>query len=250
MTLPKWSWVLFLALAAANALAAAEITGKVRDVGGDTATVVIEGGGLPAVGDRVEIFFKLSGADEDILVASGKVAALDAKIVKVKIENTTGTVAPDQLARIKSPSVAQAPASSPASTSSPTGTITTGPSLVGNWAGTYRNGDKYFFTFKADQTVTWTIEAKPEASGARPRAAIRAKYRLDHTTKPGRIELFDSDSPEFLPKGKTLRALFEFQGDSQLKMDLSEGANEHPEMGFTDSAAVFSKATSPATPEK
>jgi hypothetical protein len=217
MTLPKYGLLIFLALAAASSLPAAEIMGKVRDVRGDAATVVIDGDALPAVGDSVEIFFKLAGADEEISVARGTVAGVDAKVVKIKIEKATGTVAKDQLARFKSGSTPQAPAASPASTSSPSGTAaTTSPSIVGNWVGTFGNGDKYSFTFKADQTVSWTIDAKTESSGARPRATLHAKYRLDNTTKPNHIDMFDFDSPEYVPKGETLHGLFEFQGDSQL----------------------------------
>lgn len=113
MRMPKYCWLILLALTAASSLSAADITGKVRDASGDTATVVIDGDTLPAVGDSAEIFFKIPGADEEISVASGKVAAVDAKVVKIKIEKTTGTVEKDQLVRIKSGSTAQAPAVSP-----------------------------------------------------------------------------------------------------------------------------------------
>ena len=113
------------------------------------------------------------------------------------------------------------------------------PSIVGDWVGTFGNGDKYSFTFKPDQSLTWTIEAKTESSGAKSRATVQAKYRLDYTTKPNRIDILDSDSPELIPMGETLHGLFEFHGDSQLRMDLSVGANEHPEKGFTDSATIL-----------
>ena len=102
MTLLKQSWLIFLALATASSLPAAEITGKVRDSSADAATVAIDGDALPAVGDSAEIFFKVPGADEEISVASGSVAAVDAKVVKIKIEKSTGTIEKDQLARIKS----------------------------------------------------------------------------------------------------------------------------------------------------
>jgi uncharacterized protein (TIGR03067 family) len=65
------------------------------------------------------------------------------------------------------------------------------------------------------------------------------------------MEMFDFDHPA-IPKDKTHGAPFEFQGDSKFKMDLSQGAHEHPEKGFTDAATIFSKVTSPlvAPPEK
>lgn len=139
MTPPQYFWFIFLAVAAAASLSAAEITGKVRDASGDAATVVIDGDTLPAVGDSAEIFFKIPGADEEISVASGKVTAVDAKVVKLKIEKTTGTVEKDQLARIKSASTAQAPAVSPtpkAPSASPAASNSTGvtratPSIPG-----------------------------------------------------------------------------------------------------------------------
>lgn len=241
MTRPKYSLLIFLALAAASSLPAAEIMGKVRDVRGDAATVVIDGDALPAVGDSVEIFFKLAGADEEISVANGTVAGVDAKVVKIKIENATGTIAKDQLARIKSGSKPQALAESPTSTPSPSGTAaTTSPSIVGNWVGTYRDGTKYSYTFNADQTFTWTIDEKSASSDARTQITVHGKYRLDNTTMPNRMEMFDFDHPA-VPKGETHRAPFEFQGDSKFKMDLSQGAQEHPEKGFTDAATIFSK---------
>ena len=129
MTLPKYSWLIFLALAGVNSLAAAEITGKVRDASGDAATVLIDGDALPAVDDSAEIFFKIPGAEEEISVASGKVVSVDAKVVKLKIDKTTGTIEKDQLARIKSGTTAQAPAVSPtpkAPTASPGETNSTG----------------------------------------------------------------------------------------------------------------------------
>lgn len=81
MKLPRHISLVFLVLAAAGAVASAEITGKVREVSGNTAMVVIDGDASPTVGDSVEIFFKLAGANDEVLVASGKVAAVDAKVV-------------------------------------------------------------------------------------------------------------------------------------------------------------------------
>jgi hypothetical protein len=252
MRLRKFSWLIFLALAAASSSLAAEITGKVRDASGDAATVVIDGDALPAVGDSAEIYFKVPGADEEISVASGKVTAVEEKVVKIKIEKSTGTIAKDQLARFKAGSTAQAPAASPTSTSSPSGpAATTDPSIVGHWVGTYRDGTIYSYSFNADQTFTWTVDEKKASSDARIQTIVHGKYRLNTTTKPNRLEIFDVDHPA-VPKDKTHAAPFEFQGDSKFKMDLSQGAQEHPEKGFTDSATIFSRVTSPivAPPEK
>lgn len=83
-------------------LSAAEVTGTVREATGSTATIQTSGG-TPAVGDAVEIFFKLPGIEEEILVASGRVISKEAgALVKVKIESATGVVVKDQLARFAS----------------------------------------------------------------------------------------------------------------------------------------------------
>jgi uncharacterized protein (TIGR03067 family) len=239
----KYGWLIFLALFGVNSLSAAEITGKVRDTSQDSTTVLIEGDTLPIVGDSVEIFFKLPGANEEISVASGKVMAVDAKVVKVKIETTTGTVEKDQLARIRSGGAPPASGASPAATSSPSGpAATTEPSIVGHWVGNYRDGTIYSYTFNADQTFTWTIEEKKASSDAGSQTTVHGKYRLNNTTKPNRMEMFDFDHPA-VPIGQTHSAPFEFQGDSKFKMDLSQGAQEHPENGFTHSATIFSKVT-------
>jgi Skp family chaperone for outer membrane proteins len=101
-TLPRSSWIglVFLTLAGASSLLAAEITGKVRDATADSATVVIDGDALPAVGDRAEIFFKIPGVDEEVSVASGSVLKVDGESIQIKIEKATGDVAKDHLVRI------------------------------------------------------------------------------------------------------------------------------------------------------
>ncbi len=74
--------------------------GIVQEVSGDTAEVAFAGP-APAVGDGVEFFFEMEGVDEVVSVATGKVIAVDATVgtLKVKIENATGDVAKDHLAR-------------------------------------------------------------------------------------------------------------------------------------------------------
>jgi hypothetical protein len=95
--------VAIAALLGCSAIAVgAEIRGTVQTASGETATIAIEGESAPNVGDPVEIFFKLPGADEEISVGSGKVTAVNADIVEAKIEKATGTVSKDQLVRINS----------------------------------------------------------------------------------------------------------------------------------------------------
>ncbi len=117
------------------------------------------------------------------------------------------------------------------------GTSQSSPSIVGNWVGSFHKGENYSFTFNPDQTVTWIAES----SETQKKITVHAKYRLDNTAKPGRLDLFDLDKTGLAAEGEILHGLFELQEDSKLKMDLSVGANEHPEKGFTDAAIIFSR---------
>jgi hypothetical protein len=238
MKLPNYSWLVFLALAAANPSTAAEITGKVRDAGADNVTVVIDGEAMPAVGDTAEIYFKVPGVDEDISVASGTVASVEAKVVRIKIEKTTGTIEKDQLARIKSassPTTAGA-SPSPASSSSPAASPSpTTPSITGDWISNLSGGGTLSLSFKADGTLLWVV------AGAQNGSAL-GKYRIEPSTKPPSMELFDFDEGDL--KGVTLRGIFELQNDGRLKLDFVEKQHE-PLKEFSKNALVFSKATSP-----
>jgi Tfp pilus assembly protein PilF len=98
-TLPR---LILLALVATTSSRAAEITGTVREVSGDTVTVVVDGNLVPALGDKAEIFFKFSGGDDEVAVAAGSVAGEEAGTVKVKIQEATGEVRKDHLARFTS----------------------------------------------------------------------------------------------------------------------------------------------------
>lgn len=237
MRLPKCSWLIFFALVTVSSLSAAEITGKVRDASVDSATVVIEGDALPAVGDSAEIYFKVPGADEEISVAGGKVAAVDAKAVKIKIEKSTGTIAKDQLARFKSGSTPQTPAASPSPASSPSTPAAPGSPITGDWSSTTPHGTTVSFSFKEDGTLLWVIE---EAQSGQ---STVAKYRLDPSTKPQSIELFDFEEGHM--KGEKLRGIFELQSDGRLKLDFMKGPEAPPLKEFSKEMLIFFRATSP-----
>lgn len=115
--------LILLVFVSASSARAAEINGTVREVSGDTATVVVKGDLVPAPGDKAEIFFKFSGSEDEIAVATGSVTGEEAGAVKVKITEATGEVLKDQLARFtsdnpkpKSASLPSAPSSPPAPT--------------------------------------------------------------------------------------------------------------------------------------
>jgi Flp pilus assembly protein TadD len=96
-------WLSFVLLAGGSALAV-DLAGTVRQADGETAEVVLASDLIPAVGDKLDIFFKLPGGDDEILVGDGSVTAIGADSVKVKIERATGTVTKDHLVKIHSAS--------------------------------------------------------------------------------------------------------------------------------------------------
>ncbi len=105
-------------------LSAADIAGIVQNAIPEYATVTTNSDLIPLPGDKVEIFFKIPGADAEISVASGHVYEITGGNIMVKIDNATGTVAKDQLVRINSPNPKKKEAvtsatSAPATSSSP-----------------------------------------------------------------------------------------------------------------------------------
>jgi hypothetical protein len=94
--------ICWLSLASLPGALAAEINGTVRKAAGQTATIVTDSELLPTAGDKVEIYFKMPGLDEEISVASGHVVEVVADSINVEIESATGEVNKDQLARITS----------------------------------------------------------------------------------------------------------------------------------------------------
>ena len=79
---------------------AAELTGTVHAVNGDTVAVTIAGDLVPNAGDQALIFFKLAEGDDEISVATGSVVKVEGDSVQLKIWNATGEVEKDQLVRI------------------------------------------------------------------------------------------------------------------------------------------------------
>ena len=74
----------YLAAAAANG---AEINGTVRQAGGDAAKIVVATDLVPNVGDKVDIYFKIPGGDDEVVVAKGKVTEVTGDSVSVTLEN-------------------------------------------------------------------------------------------------------------------------------------------------------------------
>ena len=112
---PTNSWqVVLLILTLPVPLHAIELNGTVREASGDTAAIVTQSDLLPRVGDKVDIFFTIPGADDEISVGTARVTEIGAESIKVKVENATGTVAKEQLVRIHSENPTKRAAATPA----------------------------------------------------------------------------------------------------------------------------------------
>ena len=81
---------------------AADIAGTVREAAGDGAKIAVAADLVPSIGDKVEIYFKIPGGEDEVGVGKGSVTEVRAEIVTVKIESTAGTIARGQLARFAS----------------------------------------------------------------------------------------------------------------------------------------------------
>src|SRR5947208_17182063 len=97
----RWALSFAMVTLAAAVARAASIAGNVIEASGDTAVVKLEGQGIPASGDSVEIFFVLAGTDQEISVVTGRVISTGDGQATVKIEKTTGVVSKDHRARFK-----------------------------------------------------------------------------------------------------------------------------------------------------
>jgi hypothetical protein len=98
-------------------LAAVEIEGTVVEATADTAKITTESEFIPNVGDKVKIFFKVPGLDDEVLVGTATVTETSEGFVRAKIENSTGKVSRDQLVKIfsENPKKREKPKSTPVS---------------------------------------------------------------------------------------------------------------------------------------
>lgn len=232
----------------AGGLRAATYTGTVRSVSGDVATVAMNGDVVPPNGARAEIFFKIAGGDDEILVATGSALKIDHGDMLVKIEDAPGNIESGQLVRFSSSPSSTPAASSPAATVSPE--IATSPatspmpagnsSIIGMWMGLEPGGDKVSFTFRASDTVSYV-----RLQGKKKRV-LRGKYRTDCTATPCRVEIFDYEINGVAEKEKTLIGLFEIHEfgfhEFSMKFDLSLELQEHPEKGFRKGVVTLIRA--------
>jgi hypothetical protein len=81
---------------------AVDINGTVTGAQGDTVQITTQSEVLPNVGDKVTVFFKIPGTDDEILVGSGSVTAIKGEVIGAKLEKATGQPQQGQLARITS----------------------------------------------------------------------------------------------------------------------------------------------------
>lgn len=97
-------WLLMTAgtLAALDGARAADLFATVRAVTGETVALTMDDDLLPEAGDKVEVFFKLAGAEDEVSVANGRVTKAEDDAVEIRIEEATGAVEKNHLARITS----------------------------------------------------------------------------------------------------------------------------------------------------
>jgi Flp pilus assembly protein TadD len=222
-------------LLAAGVLNAATYTGTVVSVSGDVARVAMNGDVFPSVGTRAEIFFKMAGGDDEILVALGSALKIDQGDLLVKIEEATGTVEKGQLVRFGPAEAAASPAVSP-----PPSTIL---SIVGRWTGNEPSGDTITFTFKEDGSVEY-LRLK-----GKKKNILRGKYRTDCAATPCRLELYSFTVNGVRAKGETITGLFELH-ESDMKFDLSAELQKDPEKGFTKGAIRLIRTQSETPPTR
>lgn len=238
---PRLTMLLF-ALVAVKLSHAATFTGTVRSVSGDVATVAMDGDVMPAVGARAEIFFKMAGVDEEVLVATGSALQIEHGDLRVKIEDATGTVEKGQLVRFSPASPSTPTASPPVTSPAPGGNL----SIIGMWLGNEPGGDKVGFTFRADNTVSYV-----RLQGKKKRV-LRGEYRTDCSATPCRVEVFSFEINGVAAKGKTLIGLFEIHEfgmhELSMKFDFSMELQDHPEKGFTKGAVTLIRAKTDTPP--
>jgi hypothetical protein len=86
---------------------AAEVTGSVSEVTGDT--VVIAADAPAGAGDPVEIYFEVPGLKELAKVGSGRVVGVESGRIMARIEQYTGKLAIGQIAKIQASGAASLP---------------------------------------------------------------------------------------------------------------------------------------------
>jgi hypothetical protein len=96
-------WLVIAALVfGVSGTRAIELHGRVIEASGGTAKIALDSDLVPLPGDKATIFFVTPGSGEEIMVGSGSVSKMSGDSVSVKIEDATGDVAKNQLARITS----------------------------------------------------------------------------------------------------------------------------------------------------
>jgi hypothetical protein len=172
-------WLVLLSLGLTGSLRAVDINGTVQAAKGGTATITAQGGLVPRAGDKVDIYFKIPGGDEEISVGSGKVESVKGTTVFVKIGPTTGAVSKDQQARFHSAVATKAVSASPAANAS-SGTRSPPAPAKGNGPDQKAIGASAKPIAAANKiTPEAVVQANVDAYNARDIEAFLATYVLD-----------------------------------------------------------------------
>ena len=122
--------VALLAFAFSHAvLQAAELTGRVVQASAGSADVRLDSDLVPNPGDAAKIFFTLPGSEDEVLVGSGTVTAVEGSTARVKLDDTGVTPQKDQLARVtsSSPKPKSAASAPPVATATPVPSVASSP---------------------------------------------------------------------------------------------------------------------------
>ncbi len=96
-----WFYALLI-LTLRTTVAAVEINGTISGSREKAASVETESDLLPSRGDKVTIYFKLPGTDDEVSVGEGRVSQVNSSAIEIDIENATGAIEKGHLVRITS----------------------------------------------------------------------------------------------------------------------------------------------------
>ena len=108
------------------------------------------------------------------------------------------------------------------------------PSLLGKWSGTIQNGMDVTITFNEDMTATITLSGDQQMD-------IEAKYKVDYSTTPVSIDIYDMTTPQ--GSGASLTGIIEFRESTTMVMQGNfsmTGKAERP-TSFTGEAVTYTR---------
>jgi hypothetical protein len=114
-------------------------------------------------------------------------------------------------------------------------------SIIGKWLGKGPSGEQVIFHFKEDSSAVWFVDA---AGSPGP---IQAKYKIDYSATPVKIDIFEFDFQQL--KGVRLLGIIEFHSNNEMLLygEYVEGQNGSRPTKFGGDATLFTRATGAAS---